>query len=387
MTNAHLTQIPFFTETIKSLKDTILTNIILIGQVPAPTFEEHQRAALLLERFSNAGLERCTTDSIGNPVGVIPGTDPDKPPIFVVAHLDTVVDKDIEHNYTVTRNRVYGPGITDNSAGVGVLASLPDIFTALNLSFASDIVLAGVVRSIGEGNLEGINSLVRHWKTPIRGAVSLESCDLGRISYFSEGLQRCEVHCSIPKGMNKKRWFRPNAILVLNEIINQIMEMRIPQKPRTRVVIGRIAGGFKHGVTAYDATLGFEIQSDSVDMVKSVCADIRDIVDGVGHEYQVSLKMKTISEQHPSRLKFSHSLVKSTVDIMKKLKLEPVSVPSESELSVFLSHDIPAVTLGITTGAASRTPQNDNIRIEPIFKGIAQVIGVVQAIDNGVCDE
>ncbi|MFO8048652.1 MAG: M20/M25/M40 family metallo-hydrolase [Desulfosudaceae bacterium] len=387
MMNEQLNKVPLFVETIKSLKDTILTNIILLGQVPAPTFEEQQRAALLLERFSGAGLERCTTDSIGNPVGVIPGTDPDKPPIFLVAHLDTVIDKEIEHNYTVTHNLVYGPGITDNSTGVGVLASLPDIFTALGLTFESDIVLAGVVRSIGGGNLEGINSLVRHWKTPIRGALSLEGCELGRLSYFSEGLRRCEISCNIPKGLNNKRWFRPNAILVLNEIINQIMEMRIPQKPRTRVVIGRIFGGYKHGVNAYDATLGFEIQSDSVELVKSVGAEIKDIVDGVSHEYQVNLKMRTLSEQYPSRLKFSHPLVKAAVGIMKKLKLEPVSVPSESELSVFLSHGIPAVTLGITNGVMSQTPQHDKIKIDPIFKGIAQIVGVVQAIDRGVCDD
>jgi hypothetical protein len=27
------------------------------------------------------------------------------------------------------------------------------------------------------------------------------------------------------------------------------------------------------------------------------------------------------------------------------------------------------------------------MEIEPMFKGIAQVIGVLKAIDNGVCDE
>jgi len=143
---SYINQIPSFMDTIKSLKDTIITNIILTGQVPAPTFEEEQRAEMLLERFSNSGLERCTPDTVGNPVAIIPGTSSDKPPIFVVAHLDTVVDRDVDHNYTVTRSSILGPGITDNSTGVGVLASLPDILSATGLSFESDIVLAGVVR-------------------------------------------------------------------------------------------------------------------------------------------------------------------------------------------------------------------------------------------------
>lgn len=382
-----INQIPSFVETIKSIRDTILANIILVGQIAAPTFEEQQRGEMLLDRFSSTGLERCTTDSIGNPVGIIPGTDSSQPPIFVVAHLDTLIDKEVEHNYTVTDRHLYGPGITDNSTGVGVLASLPDIFAELGLTFSSDIVLAGVVRSIGEGNLQGIEALINNWETPIRGAVSLEGCELGRLSYFSEGLRRCEITCTIPVDSTISHRFMPNAILILNEIINQIMKMRIPQKPRTRVIIGRISGGLKHGVIAYDACLGLEIQSDSVEMVDSLFAEIKDIVDGIAHENQVDLVLKTLSEQSPSRLKFSHSLVKTTVHIMQKLGLEPVSVPSESELSVFLSHQIPAVTLGITHGRKSQHPQDERIKIDPIFKGIAQAVGVIKAIDSGVCDE
>jgi len=384
---SYLNQIPSFVETIKSIKDIILTNIILTGQIPAPTFEEGPRAEMLLERFSGAGIERCTTDTIGNPVGIVQGSDPARPPVFVVAHLDTVVDKDVDHNYTVTRGAIVGPGITDNSTGVGVLASLPDIFALLKLSFSSDVVLAGVVRSIGEGNLEGIKTLVRNWGTPIRGAIILESCELGRLSYFSEGLNRCEIECAVPPNTGGQQQFMPNAILVLNEIINQILRLRLPQRPRSRVIVGRINGGVKHGTIPFDATLGLEIQSDSVEMVRSIYADIKDIVNGVAQEQRASLKLKSISEQPPARLKFSHPLVKSTIEVMKRLKLEPVVEPSESELSAFLSRNIPAITLGLTHGTEAFPPEHSKVRISPLFKGIAQIIGVISAIDGGVCDE
>ncbi|MDH3956928.1 MAG: hypothetical protein OET81_09560, partial [Desulfobacteraceae bacterium] len=84
--------------------------------------------------------------------------------------------------------------------------------------------------------------------------------------------------------------------------------------------------------------------------------------------------------------KFNHPLVKSSVAVMKKLDLTPVSGPSESELSIFLSRKIPAVTLGITRGV-NYHQQNASVEIEPISKGIAQIIGVIMAIDSGVCDE
>ena len=71
---------------------------------------------------------------------------------------------------------------------------------------------------------------------------------------------------------------------------------------------------------------------------------------------------------------------------MNKLDLKPVSKSTESALSIFLSRKIPAVTLGITRGEQYYT-RKATMEIEPMFTGIAQLIGVLQAIDSGVCDE
>ncbi len=137
---------------------------------------------------------------------------------------------------------------------------------------------------------------------------------------------------------------------------------------------------------AYDAMLGFEIQSDSDRMVKSIFNDIKDIIGGISHEYEVDLKLKTIISLNAARLKFNHPLVKSTVAVMKKLEIEPISAPSESEISIFLAKKIPAVTLGVTRGE-NHHQVNATVEIEPICKGITQIIGVMMAIDRGVCDE
>jgi di/tripeptidase len=137
---------------------------------------------------------------------------------------------------------------------------------------------------------------------------------------------------------------------------------------------------------AYDAKLCFEIQSDSDNMVKTIFNDIQDIVDGISHESRVGLDLKVISTITPARLKYNHPLVKSTVAIMEKLNLKPASNPSESELSMFLSRRIPAVTMGITHGENYHLG-NAQMEIEPMFTGIAQIIGVIMSIDSGVCDE
>lgn len=382
----YLDKLPSFVDAIKSIKETIIANIVFIGQVPSPTFKEKRRTSVFMDRLAESGVDECSTDGYRNPIGIIRGTSKTKPPIFVVAHLDTALDADIDHNFTIKENSIQGAGILDNSVGVAVLASLPEIFRKLNLRFESDIVLAGVIQSMGNGNLRGIRHLVKTWDTPIRGAVCVEGVDLGRINYYSYGMIRSEIDCDIPAVKEREHQFKPNAILILNEVINQILQLRLPQRPRSRVIIGKISGGFKHGIIAYDAKLGFEIQSDSDKMVRAIHNDIKDIVDGIGHESGVVLKIRTISNLRASKLKYNHPLVKSAMAIMEKLDIQPVNDPSESELSIFLSNNIPALTLGITNGE-NYHQENASMEIEAMFKGIAQLIGVIMAIDSGVCDE
>jgi tripeptide aminopeptidase len=383
---SYLDHIPEFVDKIKTIKESILTNVVLLGQIPAPTFQEQERTVSFLERLAASRVDECTTDSYGNPIGIIRGTSQEKPAIFVAAHMDTSFDMDQDHNYTVKKNSLAGAGILDNSLGVGVLVSLPEIIHHLELSFESDLVLAGVIQSIGRGNLRGVRHLLKTWKKPVRGAVCIEGGEIGRLNYYCNGMIRGEIFCSVPYVKHSMYSNQLNAILVLNDVMNQVLALRLPQRPISRIVFGQIEGGIKHGIQAIQAKLGFEIQSVSDRMVKSLFRDIQDIVDGVRHEYGVKLQLKTISNLNSSRISFQHPLVKSTVAIMKKLALKPVSQPSESELSIFLSHKIPAVTLGISR--SSRTTQNfSSVEIEPIFKGIAQVLGVMMAIDNGVCDE
>lgn len=371
---------------IEAIMETILTNIVLLGQIPAPTFQEHNRTAALLERLAEVRVDECTTDSYQNPIGIIRGRSQSQAPIFVVAHIDTSFGADVDHNYTVTADHISGAGVLDNSIGVGVLTSLPEIFRHLDLAFQSDIVLAGVIQSIGKGNLRGIRHLLKTWSTPIRGAVCMESADLGRLSHYSEGMIRGEVACDTLSGPEERRCLRPNAILVINEAIDQILSLLLPQRPHTEIVIGTISGGLKHGAPANEARLGFEIRSDSDEMVKSLYTDILDIVEGLGHVYETGLTLETISNVNAARLPYNHPLVKAVTKIMNGLAISPKSGPSESELSIFLSRNIPAVTLGITDGKRQQE-RTASARIAPISRGIAQIIATIQAIDGGVCDD
>ena len=92
----YIDKLPSFVEAIKSMKETIIANIVFIGQIPAPTFKEKRRTNLFMERLAEFQVDECTTDGYRNPIGIIRGISPSKPPVFVVAHVDTIIEKDID---------------------------------------------------------------------------------------------------------------------------------------------------------------------------------------------------------------------------------------------------------------------------------------------------
>lgn len=378
--------LPAMVDRIRALRDIIIANIVLIGQTPAPTFQEMQRCRKFMNRLLECEVDECTTDGYRNPIGVLRGADPDRPPILVAAHMDTHFSRDVDHDYTITADRIIGAGVLDNSVGVGVLASLPLIVKRLGLRFQSDILLAGVIQSLGRGNLRGMRHLVKTWATPIRGGVCIEGVELGRLNYYSDGMIRGEVTCRIGEEPGTEAGRQPNAILVLHEVIDRILQIRLPQKPHCHIILGRIAGGLEHGINAYEAELGFEIQSNSDAMVKSVYGDIADIVTGVGHEFGLKLTLETISNLYAARLPYSHPLVKTAGAVMEALGLTPLGAPAESELSILLARQIPAVTLGLTRGE-NYHQINSSMEIDPMFTGIAQVLGVIAAIDRELGDD
>lgn len=386
----YLVSLPAYAEKIKSIKEIILTNIVLLGQThwrPVLTGQtiNYPRAKVFLDRLADGLADECTMDAYGNPYAIIKGTSGTRPPIVLVAHMDTIYPNNIELLYSVTEDAVIGPGILDNSLGVGVLMSMPQILKTLGLSFESDIILIGLLESLREADLKSIREVLSSWKRPIRSALCIEGGERGRLNYFSNSMIRAEVLCDIPKTIGWDSRNRVNAIVVVNEIINRLLEIRLPMRPRTEIILGQMNSGLEHGKTPLTAKLGFEIHSESDAIVEGIFEDVDNICGNVSHKTGVQALLKRVSSVAAAKLTYHHPLVQSTMKVMKKLGITPRFESSESELSVFLSRQVPAITLGIAHGE-NYHKENEQANIESIFKGIAQIIGVLIAVDQGVCD-
>lgn len=375
------------TDIIKRLqahREVLLANLVMIGEIPSPTFKEQQKIEFLLNRFNEAGLTESSIDESGNGIGVLKGTESDKA-ILINAHADTVFGNKTDHTMQVSGDRITGPGVADNSLGMAVLATLPYLLEQLEIELKNDLILLGGTKSLGRGDLEGIRFFLDNNQFNITHALCIEGVELGRLSYSSIGMLRGEITCKVPESYDWSRFGDASAILTLNEVINKINDIRLPKRPRTSIVMGSIVGGTSFNTIAKDATLGFEVRSESQEVVESTGQTIEDIVMEVSSKTGDEINLDIFAKRSPGGIPYAHPLNKCARKVMDDLKIEPRLAPSTSELSALIDKYIPALTLGITTGDSIHK-EEETILIEPIYKGLAQIIGMITAIDGGNCE-
>ena len=71
---------------------------------------------------------------------------------------------------------------------------------------------------------------------------------------------------------------------------------------------------------------------------------------------------------------------------MDALGISPKVDPTTGDLNSLIQAGHPGVTLGLTT-TENLGDETETIHLPPLFAGIAQLIALLQAIDNGLCVE
>lgn len=377
--------LPALKKKLRSMRDTLLTNLVMLGEIPAPTFREEHRRRFLINRFNQYQLLNCSTDEVGNGLGILPGSTGERN-ILVVAHMDTVFDESVDHTIAIHPQMVSGPGVGDNALGVATLATLPALLKELKIELKSNLILMGSSRSLGRGNIEGLRFFLDNSATPIHSGVVVEGVKLGRISHTSIGMARCEISYHLPEEYDWTRFGAVGSIVTINELINRILEIPIPKRPKTNIVLGSIKGGMGFNSIANDATLRFEIRSESNEMVQRLKRQIEDIASEVSSHNGSVVNIQILAQRNPGGISFAHPLASNARMIMNSLGVNPRISPSTSELSAFIDKGIPALTLGITDGE-NMNKEDERIEINPIYTGLAQLIGLILSIDRGYCDE
>lgn len=376
--------LPAQREALPGIREILLANALMMGEIPAPTDAEAERITFLSNRFIEDGLQHISIDEAGNCTALLPGTE-GRRTILVCAHADTVFNRKVDHAMSVGPESITGPGIGDNSLGLAAIATLPTALRRLGIAFRDNLVLVGCARSLGRGDLGGIRFFLEHNSLPIHAGVCVEGIQLGRLSYSAIGMLRAEINVRVPSEYDWTRFGATGAVSVLTKVVQRIMEIPIPMEPKTKILFGSMAAGTSFGTQPTAANLRFEIRSEQDGMVRRLRRQIEDIVEEIAYASDTEIELTVIAQRTPGGIPYSHPMVRCMREILSELDVKPHVLPSVGELSELISKGIPAVTLGLTYGE-HKNEFDESIAIAPAFDGLAQLVTLLQAIDQGLCD-
>jgi metal-dependent amidase/aminoacylase/carboxypeptidase family protein len=151
-------------------------------------------------------------------------------------------------------------------------------------------------------------------------------------------------------------------------------------------VLGSVEGGKAYNTISTEALLRFEVRTESEQIGAEIVQHLEDITSDVSSQTGAEVTLDIFAHRRPGGISFQHPLARNARRIMRTLGIQPRRSPSTSELAAFIERDMPAVTIGITYGERQNQP-DEMVQIEPMFTGLAQLLGILLAIDGGFCLE
>lgn len=368
----------------ESLREMLLADLIHLAEIPAPTFAEEERIRFLVNRFEELGLAQISIDALGNGMGIIAGSE-GKRNLLVLTNADTIVKDPKDQTIEVRAERLVGPFVGDNSIALAALTTLPLLLERLKLQFKSNIILLAAARSLQRGNLEGLKHFLANSGRQIAAVLCLESVQLGRLNYHCIGLLRGDIHCRLPENYDWAQYGATGSIIPMSEVVNRISQIALPRRPLTTIIMGMIKGGIAYNNIARETILSFEARSDSLDILNQVRQQISDIINEVGAHSGVKITLDIIAQREPGGLDIAHPFVRSATAVLAALGLEPMLYSTTSQLAAMRDAKIPGLTVGLTTGERRHELDeiDESVAIAPLTLGLAQVVGILQAMDEG----
>lgn len=355
----------------------LLDLAIEVQQVPAPTFQEAQRADLIRECFR---LEKGVTvemDLAGNVLACVAGKG-NAAPVVVSAHMDTVFPLDTNLRFTRESDRVFGAGIGDNALGVAGLFGLLWMLSERKIQLPGDLWLAANVCEEGLGDLKGMRALVARFGAAPKAYIILEGMAFGHIYNRALGVRRYRISIHTSGGHSWTDYGQASAVHVLTSLASQLTALPIPNEPRTTLNVGKIAGGTSVNTIAAQASLELDLRSEGAEALETVSQKVEQLAYAL-EAPDVHVQVEVIGQRPGGEIRENHPLVLKAKECVREQGLQPVLTIGSTDANLPLSLGLPAVTVGLTTGASAHTV-HEYILTSPIPKGIEQIVSLVQKV-------
>lgn len=359
------------------LLERILNLAIQIQRIPAPTFQEAERARFVLEQFQAEAVDSVFTDSVGNVYAQLKGK-AKAPPLVICAHLDTVFPKELNQAAVWKEDRIYGAGIGDNALGVAALLGILWAREEAPLPSLGDLWLVATVCEEGLGNLRGMRAVVDRFGEQVSAYIVLEGMALGHIYHRALGVRRYRLTVETAGGHAWVNFGSPSAIHHLARVIVALDSIDLPVAPRTSLNVGVISGGISVNTIAPVATAEIDLRSEEAATLAQLNEQVLKIVQQSRQE-GVRVLAEVIGERPAGEISTDHPLVQLAIQSLEQVGVQPILNIGSTDANIPLSFGYPAIGIGLTYGERAHTTK-EMIYTTPLRQGITQLMTLIKAL-------
>ena len=338
--------------------DRVVQEIITLTEIPAPPFKEARRAAAYRDMLKEAGLEDVEIDVEGNAMGLYRGTGaPGGPLVVLAAHLDTVFPE--ETNVKVRRegDRLYAPGIGDDTRSLAVLLAYARAMKANAIKTRHDVLFVGNVGEEGPGDLRGVRYLFTKgkYKDRVKAFFSMDGTDAQRIVNGGVGSKRYRVTYKGPGGHSYGAFGLVNPMTAMSQTVVDFYKIKVPASPKTTYAASVTGGGTSVNSIPNEVFMEFDMRSEApkelAEVEKQFVEIVRTSVDLENaarstREGKVVPEVKLIGDRPAGGTPATADIVKIATSVMQAKGLTPRPSFSSTDSNLPMSLGIPAITIG-----------------------------------------
>jgi tripeptide aminopeptidase len=336
--------------------DRTLADVITLTEIPSPPFKEAVRAEAYKKMLAAHGLSDIAMDAEGNVMGLRKGTGGGGL-LVVAAHMDTVFPEGTDVKVRSDGDKLYAPGIGDDTASLSVILAIIRALDTANIKTRGDILFVGNVGEEGPGDLRGVKYLFQKGKYAgkITHFMSIEPGATGSFYTGGIGSKRYEVTFRGPGGHSWIHFGMVNPAYAVADSIIGLGKYDAPKDPRTSYNIGLISGGTSVNTIPSQMSLTVDMRSETAAELAKIDAyfleQLKAANDAENARHStargsLTYEAKVVGER-PTGLTPSDSPIVLIATAARKASGETVSYGKGStDSNLPMSLNIPAITIG-----------------------------------------
>jgi tripeptide aminopeptidase len=352
----------------------VLDRAIAIQQIPAPTFDELERAQMIAEELRKLDVRDVAVDDVYNVIGTVPGERAGAG-VMVAAHLDTVFSREADLRLKDKGNVIYGPGLGDNSLGVASILGLIETLRQAQIIPPVNLHVAITSREEGLGDLGGMRVAYERFKGQIKAVVNIEGLAFGHVFRAGIAVKRLHILATAPGGHSWIHFGKPSATHAIVNLGAAITQLVPPESPRTTYNIGMIEGGQSINSIAAQAGLWLDMRSEDTGTLNALEMQVHEQVVALTTD-EVQFDVEVVGQRPAGIVAMDHPLVQMAMQALADVGAQGTLQSGSTDGNIPLADGCPTVTIGITRGGNAHR-MDEYVEKKPIALGLEQAFRVI----------